>query len=163
MTLMFKINIKIDELKHKYRNTVFNPNLGTIVGITANLMLKENSIPKFLKARTVPFALKDKIEQTLERMVSEGNIEKVSHSEWASPIVPVIKPNGDVRVCGDYKSSLNPCLKMDQFPLPKVEECFNAVSGREKFSKLDLKQAFNQIPLSEESKVLTTMNTTKGL
>ena len=51
----------------------------------------------------MPYAVKPKLEEALERMVAEGTLEKVDHCEWATPIVPVVKPDASVRVCGDYK------------------------------------------------------------
>ena len=88
---------------------------------------------------------------------------KVSHSDWATPIVPVVKEDGKVRICGDYKVTLNPCLDVDQHPLPKPEELFATLSGGQQFSKMDLSQAYLQLELDEESKNLVTLNTHKGL
>ena len=65
----------------------------------ATLQLKPGVIPKFCKARSVPFALKAAIERELDRMESEGILEKVSYSEWAAPVVPVPKIEGTIRLC----------------------------------------------------------------
>ena len=51
-----------------------------------------------------------------------GVIEKVRYSEWAAPIVPVVKPDNSIRVCGDYKVTVNSVLEVDQHPLPNPEE-----------------------------------------
>ena len=61
-----------------------------------------------------------------------GVLEKVRFSNWAAPIVPVVKPDGGVRICGDYKVTVNSTLKVDQHPLPNPEELFVALSGGEK-------------------------------
>ena len=53
------------------------------------------------------YALKEAIEQDLAQLENLGIIEKVNLSEWASPIVPVPKPNGAVRICRDYKITVN--------------------------------------------------------
>ena len=58
--------------------------------------------PKYVKARSVPYSLKKHVELELERLGREGIISLVAFSEWAAPIVPVAKPNGAVRICGDY-------------------------------------------------------------
>ena len=61
------------------------------------------------------------------------------HSEWASPIVPILKPDKKVRLCGDFKVTINPVLDVDRLPvtLPKLEELLATVSGGKWFSKLD--------------------------
>ena len=96
-------------------------------------------------------------------MEKEGNIDKVEISDWATLIVPVMKPDGSVRIYGDYKVTLNSHLQVPQHPIPRAEECFHAVNGGKKFTKLDLAQAYNQIMLDEASKQLTTINIHFGL
>ena len=74
-----------------------------------------------------------------------GVIEKVRYSEWAAPIVPVVKPDNSIRVCGDYKVTVNSVLEVDQHLLSNPEELFVELSGGEKFSKLDLSRVYQQI------------------
>ena len=45
------------------------------------------------------------VEKELEHLVTEGILKPISHSEWAAPIVPIIKPDNSVCVCGDYKQT----------------------------------------------------------
>lgn len=116
------------------------------------MYLKPQSHPKFLRARHVPFALRDKIEQELKRLVETGVIEPVNHSEWGTPIVPVVKPNGEIRICGDYKTTLNPATITDSYPLPRIDDMFGSLSGGKSFSKMDLAHAYMQVPLEDESK-----------
>ena len=73
-------------------------------------------INKYVKARAVPFSLRAKVEEELDRLEAEGT--KVQHSDWATPIVPVFKKNGSVRICGVF--TLNPLLLVDQYPPPKM-------------------------------------------
>ena len=119
--------------------------------------------PLYFKARSVPFALKQKVEQELERLESQDVITPVPFSEWATPIVPVVKNDGTVRVCGDYKLTANKVSKTDMYPLPKIEEHFASLSGGQTFSKLDLSHAYLQVPLAEESQKYLVINTHKGL
>lgn len=51
------------------------------------------------------------------------------HSEWATPIVPILKPDKKVRICGDFKVTINPALDVDRYPLPKLEELLATVAG----------------------------------
>ena len=66
----------------------------------------------------------------------EGNLEKIDYNEWATPIVADMKPDGSVGVCGDYKVTLNPCLKVNQRPLPRIEERFQTMNGGKKNHKV---------------------------
>lgn len=111
----------------------------------------------------VPFALKPKIESELERLVKSGVLVKTEFSDWATPIVPVVKPNGNIRICGNFKITLNPHLKIIHFPLPRIEYLFTQLQGGQKFSKIDLSEAYQQIVLSEQSRKLVTISTHKGL
>ena len=83
--------------------------------------------------------------------------------DWAAPIVPVVKRDGNIRVCGDYKLTVNAVSKTDPYPLPRIEDIFASLSGGKLFTKLDLAHAYQQIPLTEDSKRYTTVNTHKGL
>ena len=67
--------------------------------------------PKFFRPRSVPFAIKEAVGKEIERLERAGILEKVDHSEWAAPIVPVPKKDGKIRICGDYKVTINPYLK----------------------------------------------------
>jgi len=129
----------------------------------ATLYAKPDCKPKFLKARPVAFALKQKIDHELDRLESEGLVERVKYSKWASPIVPVLKSDGSVRICGDYKSTFNQAAVVDQYPIPKVEDLLAEMSGGKQWSKLDLTSAYMQLELDEDSKDYTTINTHRGL
>ncbi|CAC5423249.1 Uncharacterized protein K02A2.6 [Mytilus coruscus] len=109
------------------------------------------------------YALRPKVEQELDRLEEEGIIIKVSTSEWATPIVPVVKKSGGVRICGDFKVTINQQLQVDQYPLPRIDDIFAPLSGGEKFSKIDLRQAYLQLEMNEESKKYLTLNTHRGL
>ena len=122
-----------------------------------------DATPKFFKARTVPLALKEKVEAELQNLESMGIISPVESSRWAAPIVPVLKQNGAVRICGDYKVTVNQACLIDSYPLPQVEQLLASLSGGNLFSKLDMSQAYLQLPLDEESKEYVTVNTHKGL
>ena len=90
-------------------------------------------------------------------------IEPVQFSDWAAPIVPVIKRDGNVRICGDYKVTVNRAAKLDKYPIPRIDELFTSLSGGMKFTKLDLSHAYQQIKLDEQSRQYVTINTHKGL
>lgn len=70
--------------KHK---AVFEPGLGTVTGYQAKIIIDPNATPKYCKARTVPYAYREKVEKELDRLVEEGMLEPVEYSEWAAPMV----------------------------------------------------------------------------
>ena len=67
------------------------------------------------------------------------------------------------QVCGDYKVTINQCIEKKVYPLPTVEVFFTQIAGGQVFSKLDLSQVYQQLPLDENSKNLLVVNTPKGL
>lgn len=143
--------------------TLFKDELGSVQGVTAKFHINSDAQPKFFKPRPVPYALQSKVEDELSRLESAAIIKPVKFSYWAAPIVPVVKPDGSIRICGDYKVTINQASKTDTYPLPKIEDLFASLSGGQLFSKLDLASAYQQIHLEEESKEYTTINTHKGL
>ena len=152
----------LPELLSEYAD-LFTDDLGCCKGVKAQIHLKEGAIPKFFKARPVPFAKRDQIGAEIDRLEKRGVLEKVMFSDWASPIVAVIKPSGAVRLCGDFKVSVNQQINIDSYPLPRQEELFASLGGGEEFTKIDLSEAYLQLELEEESQKLLTINTHKGL
>ena len=96
----------------------------------------------------------------LKRLEKEGILHKVKFIDWAMPIVPVAKSNSTVRICGDYKTTVNPQL---QYPLPHIDHIFAKLAGGQKFTKIDLRQAYHQMEVEEESQEYLTINTHQGL
>jgi len=94
---------------------------------------------------------------------SEGIISLVMFTGWEALIVPVVKQDGSVRTCGDYKCTVNQVPKLDTYPIPKTEDLLATIGGGNKLTKLDMLQAYQQLLLDEESKKFTTINTHKGL
>lgn len=152
----------VEKLKDKYSD-IFQPELGTVQGVKASLHIKDDVTPVFYKPRPVPFSMRPAVENELERMQNEGIIKPVEVSEWATPLVCVPKTDGSVRLCGDYKVTVNKVIQTDQYPVPTPEEVFNKMTNGEKFSKIDLKCAYQQMLLDEKSQELVTINTHKGM
>ena len=96
-------------------------------------------------------------------MESEGVLKKVESSDWATPIVPVLKPDRTVKICGDFKVTLNQHLDIPEYPMPTPEELFKKLNGGELFAKLDLSHAYQQVVLAERSQPYVTITTHLGL
>ncbi len=106
--------------------------------------------------------MRNKVENELDHLEKEGVIEKVQAADWAAPIVPVMKQDGSVQICGDYKLTANRAAKTESYPLPKIEDIFS-LSGGKLFAKLNLAHAYNQIELDQSSKELVVVNTSRGV
>lgn len=153
----------LNNLISKYQS-VFSPGLGKFTKGTVHINLKDKNVcPKFHKPRPVPYAIRDKVEREINRLLSLGILEPVDYSEWATPVVPVLKKGGDVRLCGDFKVTINPVIEVDQHPLPRIEDLFCALQNGVRYSKLDLSEAYTQVCVDESSKELLTLSTHKGL
>ena len=137
--------------------------MGTLRGSKAKIQVQEGITPKSFKPRTVPYVLKAKVGTELDRLVKQGIITPIQFSDWAAPIVPVVKQDGSIRVCGDYKLTANKVSRLESYPLSRVEDLFSVLSGGKAFSKHDLSQAYLQLELDNESKKYLTMNTHKGI
>lgn len=141
---------------------VFADGLGRFTGGPVTLRVRADARPVFMRARPIAYALREPVERALDQLVQEGVMTPVETSDWATPIVPVVKKDGTIRVCGDFKLTLNKCLEVDRFPLPKVEDLLAKLHGGKRFSKIDLSQAYAQFELDETCK-FTVINTHKGL
>ena len=84
-------------------------------------------------------------------------------SDWATPIVTVYKPDGSLRLCADFSSPLNKFVRPVNSPLVTIDEAIASVGNAQFFSKLDLSQAFMQIPIHEDSQKYLVINTCQGL
>jgi len=105
------------------------------------LYLCDEVEPKFCKPRKLPFAIKPVVGDELDWSEHQRVIEKVSHSEWATPIVVVRKPGGKVHICGDFKVTIDPLLKTDTYLSPNLKELVQALNGGCKFTKLNFTDA----------------------
>ena len=98
-------------------------------------------------ARPIPFV---KVKDRLDRLQQVGIVQ---FSDWAMPIVSVVKGDSWVRIYSDYRLTVNQISELDSYPLPNVVTC---MSGGKSFSKLDLQHAYQQLVLDEELRQVTT-------
>ena len=92
-----------------------------------------------------------------------GILSKVEFSEWAAPTVYIRKKSKEIWVCADFSTGLNAALKDDHYPLLSPEEVFNKLNGGKVFSKIDVSEAYLQIPAEENSSKLLCINTHRRL
>uniref|UniRef100_A0A914WMU4 RNA-directed DNA polymerase n=1 Tax=Plectus sambesii TaxID=2011161 RepID=A0A914WMU4_9BILA len=155
---------KLASVLDKYTAT-FSPGLGRCNKAHAKLHLRPDARPRFFKPRPVPFARLQSTKEELQRNVDMGVLEKIDFNKrgYAAPIVVVAKPNGKVGICGDFKVTVNQQIHVDEHAIPTIDEIFTKMNGGEKFSNLDLADAYLQVELEEDSKDLLAINTPFGL
>ena len=155
-------NVALNKIIFDYK-VVFFWRIGNTKRLSSRYPSRSPVTPKYFCARPVLYSLKEKIEHKLERLVKLGIYCPVAGSRWAVPIVPVFKGDGSSCICGDYKQTVNKAADCDKYRIPKVEDVFATLNWGEKFTKLDLSQAYQQLLLSLHSRELLTINLHKRL
>ena len=115
----------VNKLKSEF-NKVFVDELGCCTKIEVRFELKDNVKPVFKPKRKVPFTSLETIDKELWRLEEKGVVKKVDYLEWASPTVYMKKKNNKIRVCTDFSTRLNECLRDHTYPLPTPEEIFQS-------------------------------------
>ena len=144
---MVEVHSSLNKILQKYECLFSNDILGCLQGQRINLSIEKNMQPRFWKAWPVPYILKAKVGEELDRLKRLGIISPNQHAEWVAPIVPVVKRDGSVHICGDYKVTINQAINVDSYPLPRVDELFSDLSQGKYFSKLDKSNTYLQLPL----------------
>ena len=94
------------------------------------------------------------MEKELARLETDGVIQPVQFSSWAAPIIPVVREDESIGICGDYKVTINLAAKQTGIQFLELN-LFVSLSGGKSFSKMDLASAYQQIVLNEESREYT--------
>ena len=119
--------------------------------------IEDRSSLKFCRAIPVPLSMKQAVEDTGTSLEKRGIIRKDESSQFASPVVWIKKKDSKLRICADLKVHINKSIKSDSYPLPCLEGIFSEMAGATAFTRLDLKEAYPQIPLHSESRELYTL------
>ncbi|PFX12869.1 Retrovirus-related Pol polyprotein [Stylophora pistillata] len=137
--------------------------VGKLKDSQANLHVDTSVKPVAQKLRPPPYGLRDKIEQKLKELVNCDIVEPVEGPTlWVSPVVVVPKHWGDIRLLVDIRKA-NEAIVRERHLIPTVDDILYQLNGSKVFSKLDLKWGFHQIELEQQSRVITTFITHKGL
>ncbi len=166
LTINKKIETDDFVSESKKNFSFFSQGNGKYKGAKVDIALEDNPTPIFCKAKPVPYSLRSTVCEELNRLEKLNILEKVSHSKWASPIVVIEKGTGEhkkVRICGDYKVSINPVSRTEHYPLPNPSDILASVRKGKVFTLIDLQNAYQQLELSEKAQELVTINTIQGL
>ena len=140
---------------------ITEPSLSNVVTMTVPLHIVTEGPPVYTPCRKHHGEKKTQVEEQL-RQWERDNIIQRCESNWASPIHAVKKPDGFWRVCGDFRR-VNAMTKLDRYPLPALTTFNEQLARCTVFSKVDLKQAFQQVCVDESSQEKTAIITTLGL
>lgn len=83
-------------------------------------------------------ALREPVEKELAKLESQGILTRLEYSDWATPIVLLRKSDGSIRICGDYKSTVNQQMKSHVYKVPSINDLLPRVDGGKDFAKLDM-------------------------
>ena len=125
------------------------------------IKLKEGTKPFKSRVRPLNPQMKKALKDQVDKWMAEGII-RPSRSPWGSPVVLVLKKTGDIRVCVDYRV-LNSYTESDAYPLPRISETLEQLSGKRIFSTIDAAAAYHCLEVAEESVPLTAFVTPFGL
>lgn len=132
-------------------------------GITLSLPIDRSVSPVIQPLRRCPIPLLQQVEAKLKELLQLDIIEKVTQStSWVSPLVPIMKDNGELRLCVDMRRA-NQAIQRLNHPLPVFDDMLPKFRDAKLFTTLDIRQAFHQVELSEDSRDVTTFITNWGL
>ncbi|KAI4293155.1 hypothetical protein PAPHI01_2429 [Pancytospora philotis] len=109
----------------------------------------------------IPVAYEQALDNEIKKNLELGIIAP-SSSSWSSRIVPVPKKDGSLRMCIDYRP-LNKVTIKDQYPIPRIDEILDALSGAAVFSTLDATSGYYQVELAQEDRCKTAFSWKYGL
>ena len=152
-------NTSSEEILENYRD-VFE-GLGCLP-TEYRIRLEKDAKPIINPPRKIPYALRNKVKNELDRLEKMRVIQKVTEpTEWVNSLVVVEKPNKDVRLCLDPRE-LNKSILREHFPMKTVEEVAAKVKNAKIYSVLDASNGYWQIKITRDSQTYTTFNSPFG-
>ena len=158
-------SIKVEKLLRCRYPKAFD-GIGKLKDHEQKIHVNKDTPPVAQTYRRVPFHLRKQLDEWLDDYIKKDIIEPVADesTDWVSGLVVTPKPRNpkEIRVCGDYRQANN-AIKRERHPIPTVEELMENMDGATRYSKVDLKAGYHQIPLDKESRSITTFTTHRGL
>ncbi|XP_043239605.1 uncharacterized protein LOC122390579 [Amphibalanus amphitrite] len=136
--------------------------LPPIRGFVHRVQLRDDAVPVQQKLRPLPFAIREEVKRHLQELEEQQIIERVDGSPWISPIVVSRRRSGQIRLCVDLRV-VNEAVSTSGYPLPDMQEMLDQLVGATVFSTLDMKAAYHQLMLHEDSRNLTAFVTHEGV
>lgn len=148
---ILKIGIDVNEISD-FPN---NAKIGKMKNVVVDIPIKSDARPVIQPYRRFPIALEEKVEKQIKNLLEQGIVEPVNGpSKWISPMV-VVPKGDDVRICLNMRCA-NAAVEREHYPLPTFEDFLPQLGQSNLFSRIDIRQAFHQVEISEESRHITT-------
>eukprot|EP00253_Pinus_taeda_P028551 PITA_28551 len=112
-----------------------------------NIALVPGAQPPNVPPYRYPFTQKNEIEKIIKEL-SEASVIRPSISPYSSPVVMVLKKDGECRMCPDFRA-LNKLTVKGKFPISVVDDLQDELNGAQFFTKLDLRSGYHQICMKE--------------
>ena len=157
-----KESLEFESLLNKYQDIFVGPDckLG-LTNLTEHSIDTGNHLPIKQRFRKLPIAQREAVEKELDKLEKQGLI-KPSDSPWTASLVIVIKKDGSLRVCADFRA-INNISRKSAVVLPNTKDCLASLDGAKYFCTMDLASGYHQIPMKKEDKCETTFYTRRGL
>ncbi|XP_065213324.1 uncharacterized protein K02A2.6-like [Planococcus citri] len=152
----------INELKAQFPD-VFEPSIGKVADFTARYELKEGTIPIYRPAKKVPYALLPKIDKAIDNYVRQGIFTQVETSEWGTPAVYTEKRDGSIRICGNYKITINDRVQDVRYTIPPVQEVFMKLKNGKYYCKVDIRDAYLHLLVDDLTARIQALTTHRGV
>lgn len=154
---VLKVGIEVNEVDSETKP------FSKIKGVQAHIRITPDARPVFQPLRRVPIPMEEAVNRKLDQLLWRDIIEvKQGPATWVSPLVIVGKASGEPRICLDLRR-VNEAVVREHFPMPVVDEYLARLGVGNMWSKLDIREAFHQVELAEDSRDFTTFITNRGL
>ena len=149
---------ELQQLLLEYKDQL-NGDLGEGVGLEHAINTATDN-PVWTPPHRIAPAWKEPLREEIKTLLKQGVI-RPSNSPWSSPVVPVRKPNGSLRLCIDF-CNLNKVTVLDQYPIPRIDDLIDLLNKANYLTKIDLNKGFLQIPVKREDQSKTAFQTLYG-
>jgi len=153
---------KLKDLLRKHQK-VFSQNPGCVNSDIASMKIeiKQDTVPRRQQAYRIPERLKPAVEAQISQLEKMGILQK-SSSHFCHPVVLVNKPDGSLRICGNFKE-INRHTIPDRYPMKRIDDMCHAIAGSNFITTLDAVKGYYQIAIEPESRRYTAIVTHCGI
>lgn len=153
----------VEQLPHETVNKIVEKQkFPKIEGYQVKLEIDRSVKPVQQQFRKIPQALEEKVEEKITELLENDIIEKITGPQsWLSPVVPIIKPNGELRLCVDLRRA-NEAIKTGFYAFDSIDDILFSICKPKKMSKLDMSNAYYLFELEEDSRDITAFAVKSG-